>query len=443
MSNCCNSLNKIAVAMNSSVELVNANSELPVAIIGGGPVGLAAAAHLVSQGQRFILFESAHQVGGNVTTWSHVRLFSPWKYNIDKAAKQLLEVSGWTAPDDEELPTGSQLLEQYLIPLSNLPEIQPYFHLNTKVTAVSRKGLSKIKTAGRNNLPFVLHILENDIHTVVEARAVIDASGTWGSPNPAVSDGNWTDSELKIQHKMFYGIPDVLNEYRTRYAGKHVLVVGSGHSAINALLALESLQQLEPLTRVTWILRKESVSEVYGGQENDALAARGALGTQLYKFIASGKLQVFSSFQIEKFQYAADQITIYGMHHGQEIRVNSVDEVIISAGSRPNLSFLREIRLDMDNAIESVRALAPLIDPNIHSCGTVRPHGERELRQPESNFYIVGAKSYGRAPTFLLTTGYEQVRCITAALVGDYEAADKVELVLPETGVCSSSKSIN
>ncbi|WDH80669.1 NAD(P)-binding domain-containing protein [Paenibacillus urinalis] len=415
------------------------NSEFPVAIIGAGPIGLAAAAHLVSKNQPFILFESAQQVGGNVATWSHVRLFSPWKYNIDKAAKQLLDVSGWTAPDEEELPTGAQLLEQYLIPLSDLPVIKPYIHLNAKVTAVSRKGLSKIKTAGRDNLPFVLHIQENDTRKVVEARAVIDASGTWGSPNPAVSEGNWTDSELKIQHKMFYGIPDILNVHRNRYAGKHVLVVGSGHSAINALLDLQSLQELEPSTRITWILRKENVSEVYGGQENDGLAARGALGTQLQQFVASGKIEVFSSFQIERFQYSADQISISGVRHGQGSRVNSVDEIIISTGSRPDLSFLREIRLDMDSSIESVRALAPLIDPNIHSCGTVRPHGERELRQPESNFYIVGAKSYGRAPTFLMTTGYEQVRSITAALVGDYEAAEKVELVLPETGVCRNS----
>jgi hypothetical protein len=101
------------------------------------------------------------------------------------------------------------------------------------------------------------------------------------------------------------------------------------------------------------------------------------------------------------------------------------------------MSFLREVRTGIDSALESVDALAPLIDPNIHSCGTVRPHGEKELRQPEHNFYIVGSKSYGRAPTFLMTTGYEQVRSIVAALTGDWEAAEKVELELPETGVCS------
>ena len=97
---------------------------------------------------------------------------------------------------------------------------------------------------------------------------------------------------------------------------------------------------------------------------------------------------------------------------------------------------LRELRLDLDPAVESSRALAPLIDPNLHSCGTVRPHGEAELRQPEKYFYIVGMKSYGRAPTFLLATGYEQVRSVVAALAGDWQAARAVRLNLPETGVC-------
>ncbi|MCM3782101.1 NAD(P)-binding domain-containing protein [Neobacillus mesonae] len=437
MGGCCGvQIIKSAEINDQSKEI---KSKLPVAIIGGGPVGLAAAAHLVSKGESFILFESAGKIAGSVSTWSHIRVFSPWKYNIDKAAEQLLESSGWKSPSEEELPTGGQLVEQYLAPLADLPEIKPHIYLNAKVTAVSRKGISKIKTAGRETLPFVLHVLENGKQKVVEAKAVIDASGTWTSPNPVVSEGIWTDSELKLQDKIFYGIPDVLNKDRNRYAGKHVLVVGSGHSAINTLLDLERLKEQELQTSISWILRKPNLSDVYGGQENDGLAERGALGIRLEKLVTSGKVQVFTSFQIESFQISGDEITVVGNRHEKEIRVNSVDEIISNTGSRPDMSFLREIRTDMDSSVESVSALAPLIDPNIHSCGTVRPHGEKELRQPESNFYIVGSKSYGRAPTFLMTTGYEQVRSIVAALTGDYESAEKVELVLPETGVCSVS----
>ena len=114
-----------------------------------------------------------------------------------------------------------------------------------------------------------------------------------------------------------------------------------------------------------------------------------------------------------------------------------VDQLIVATGFRPDLDFVRELRIQLDPAIECPVELAPLIDPNEHSCGTVRPHGARELAQAEPGFYFAGMKSYGRAPTFLMLTGYEQVRSISAELAGDHEAAARVELVLPETGVCS------
>ena len=128
---------------------------------------------------------------------------------------------------------------------------------------------------------------------------------------------------------------------------------------------------------------------------------------------------------------------IVGHQDEKEIKITDIHEMIVNTGNRPNLSMVSEIRTSIDTATESVEALAPLIDPNLHSCGTVRPHGEKELRHPEKDFYIVGSKSYGRAPTFLMATGYEQVRSIVAYLTGDYEAAEKVQLDLPETGVCS------
>jgi hypothetical protein len=92
----------------------------------------------------------------------------------------------------------------------------------------------------------------------------------------------------------------------------------------------------------------------------------------------------------------------------------------------------------VDPILGSTRALAPLIDPNHHSCGTVPAHGEAELTHPEAGYYAVGVKSYGRAPTFLMATGYEQVRSVVAALAGDWEAARDVQLDLPKTGVCST-----
>nr|WP_233566561.1 NAD(P)-binding domain-containing protein [Cohnella endophytica] len=427
--------------MNKSFKKVNVTSannlKLPVAIIGGGPIGLAAAAHLVERGESFILFEAAKHIAGNIEKWSHVRLFSPWQYNINKAAKKLLEDSGWVAPKDEELPTGGELVEKYLKPLTQLPSIQPHIHLGARVDAISRKGLSKIKTAGREKLPFVIHVETDGGHQTFEAKAVIDASGTWSNPNPANSEGVWTGDETSLGQRIVYGIPDVLGSLRDQYKGKKVLVVGSGHSAINALLELDKLKAEEPSTEIVWVIRKSSLVEVYGGQENDSLQERGALGIRLQQLVEKGHAKVYTSFNLKRFSEEHDAITVTGYQDGVLVHITGIEEVISNTGSRPNMALLREVRTMMDSSIESVDALAPLIDPNVHSCGTVRPHGERELRQPEHNLYIVGAKSYGRAPTFLMATGYEQVRSVVAALTGDWESAAKVELDLPETGVCS------
>jgi len=442
MSQCCGSKSvPVQISMTAS-KFDMSGDGLPVAIIGGGPIGLAAAAHLVTKGESFVLFEAAAHIAGNVNQWSHVRVFSPWQFNVDKAAKQLLEASKWKSPNELAFPTGRELIEEYLSPLSQLPDIKPFVHYNAKVVAVTRKGLSKVKTAGRAELPFVLHVQQGNQSLKYEAKAVIDASGTWSSPNPAVSDGVWTTEEQSLSSQISYGIPDTLGKDRGRYAGKNVLIVGSGHSAINALLDMALLQEQEPQTSISWVIRKSNVAEVYGGQASDALRERGVLGVRLQHLVESGKIAIYPSFLIDHFEKNESQVNVVGMVNGEKVRINGLDEVICNTGSRPDLSFLREVRTNIDSDIESVGALAPLIDPNVHSCGTVRPHGEKELRQPDHNFYIVGAKSYGRAPTFLMATGYEQVRSIVAALTGDWESAENVELNLPETGVCSVNKSV-
>jgi hypothetical protein len=120
-------------------------------------------------------------------------------------------------------------------------------------------------------------------------------------------------------------------------------------------------------------------------------------------------------------------------------QVSDVDEIIAVTGFRPDFRFLSEVRLDLDPALGAARVLAGQIHPDHHSCGDVAPHGYKELSQPEDGFYVVGMKSFGRAPSFLAMTGFEQVRSVVAALDGDLEAAGRVELVMPETGVCNGA----
>ncbi|WP_249660286.1 NAD(P)-binding domain-containing protein [Lysinibacillus fusiformis] len=408
---------------------------LPIAIIGAGPIGLAAAAHLVEHKQAFILLEAGHEVAHNIRTWGHVTLFSPWRYNINKAAKALLDASHWEEPNLDTLPTGHELIDLYLKPLSNLMQIKPHIQLNSKVVGISRQFNDKMKTKNRVEQSFIIYIeQENDIR-MIEARAVIDVTGTWGNPNPANSTGIWLQNEKALANHIEYGIP-AINTNTKRYANKKIAVIGGGHSAINTLLALAELQEENPATKLVWIMRKKSVEEAYGGEEKDALAARGALGVRIHELVDTGKVEVITPFYISQVK-KEENIHIVGTINGEQKVLTGFEELIVNAGNRPDLSINSELRLSIDSATESVQALAPLIDPNEHSCGTVRAHGEEILRQPEKNFYIVGAKSYGRAPTFLMATGYEQVRSITAYLSGDEEASKRVELELLETGVCS------
>ena len=413
------------------------NKSLPIAIIGAGPVGLAAAAHLIVRNLPFLLFEAGATVASNILSWRHIRVFSPWRYNIDKAARQLLSNTDWQSPDDEALPTGEELYNEYFKPLAELPSLKSNIILGAKVLSIGRKNVDKMKTWGRESLPYVVQVLrENEIEQYY-VKGVIDASGTWNSPNPIGSGGVYALGEVENHEKIFYGIPDILQQHEMRYKNKSVLVVGSGHSAINAILELDKLKEKYPATEIHWVVRKNNISDVYGGQENDALAARGALGIKIEELIVNDRVSVYTSFQIQQLIRQENKLTIVGFQGDQRSALPGIDEIISNTGSRPDFSFIREVRLDIDPSLESVAEIAELIDPNIHSCGTVRPHGEKELRQPDKDFYIVGSKSYGRAPTFLMATGYEQVRSIVAALAGDMEAARNVELDLPETGVCS------
>jgi thioredoxin reductase len=415
---------------------------LPVAVIGAGPVGLAAAAHLLARGETPIIFEAGAAVAQSIRAWAHVRMFSPWGFNVDQAAVALLTSVGWTHPPKDALPTGGELVEQYLEPLAAVPEMRRHLHVRTRVVGVTRKGSDKVHTAERARQPFVVRVLDSDgEERDLEAKAVIDASGTWTAANPAGADGLPAIGERQAADRTVYGIPDVLGACRSRYASRTTMVVGSGHSALNALIELAELKASAPETRILWAMRKHSIEAAFGGGAADALPARGALGTQARLLVESGAVQVVSPFRISRIErQTGSALRVIGDQAGMDTRVD-VDQLIVATGFRPDFSFLRELRLALDPWLESSGTIGPLIDPNLHSCGTVRPHGARELTHPEPDFFIVGMKSYGRAPTFLLATGYEQVRSVVAALVGDFEAASRVDLQLPDTGVCSSRPS--
>ena len=415
-------------------------ASLPVAVVGAGPVGLAAAARLLARGIEPLVLEAGPEVGHAVRAWSHVRMFTPWAFNTDAAARALLEAEGWSAPDPAHYPTGAELVAGYLAPLAATAALQGRIRTGSKVVGVARRDFGRLHDgAGRDAAPFVLHVETGGGMQALEARAVIDCSGTWHAPNPAGSHGLPAPGEARHAARIAYGIPDVLGAERATYAGATTLVVGAGHSAMNAVLDLAALATQAPGTRILWAFRRPLGAVSFGGGAKDGLAQRGALGARAQALVEAGIVTALAPFLIDHIAEAEGGLAITGR---QEARATTVqaDRVIVATGFRPDLSFLREVRLDLDPAVEATPALAPLIDPNLHSCGTVRPHGEAELRHPEAGFYIAGMKSYGRAPTFLLATGHEQVRSIAAFLAGDMAAARRVELVLPETGVCATDR---
>lgn len=410
---------------------------LPVAIIGAGPVGLAAAANVAERGLDFVIYEAGDEVGSSIRKWGHTRLFSPWKLVVDPASRRLLEATGWVLPAPESLPTGAELVERYLEPLAALDPIASRVRTGVTVDAVTRQGMDRTRTANRAATPFLLRVRTSDGVEELTARAVIDASGTYDQPNSLASSGLDPLGLAEVADRVTHALPDVLGRDRARFAGRHTTVVGAGHSAANTLLALAALAEAEPGTRITWLIRNASAVRVTSS-DDDELVARATIGRRVDRLVASGRIEVVDRFETVRLGRTDAGVRLYGLR-GDDLVEHETDLVVNATGFRPNLDMLREVRLDLDEIVQAPRRLAPLIDPNVHTCGTVEPHGFAELEHPEPGFFLAGMKSYGRAPTFLLATGYEQVRSITAWIAGDEAAARNVELVLPATGVCSTS----
>ncbi|WP_295122261.1 NAD(P)-binding domain-containing protein [uncultured Leifsonia sp.] len=412
---------------------------LPVAIIGAGPIGLAAAANLIERGIDFIVYESGADAGSSIQKWAHIRFFSPWRHLVDPASRRLLEAAGWTAPEATGLPTGGEFVAAYLEPLSKLDAIASRIRYGATVDAVSREGMDRTRSAGRAETPFLLRITDADGVQEVTARAIVDASGTYLTPNGLASSGLDPLGLPAVAEHVSHALPDVLGQERDRFAGKRVTVVGAGHSAANTLLNLAALKREVPQTQITWLIRNAGAVRVTAS-EDDELIARAAIGKRVDRLIETGAIQQLDRFEILRLAPIGAGVRLIGQRAGELVE-HDTDVVVNATGFRPNLDMLREIRLELDDIVEAPARLAPLIDPNVHSCGTVEPHGFAELQQPEPNFFLAGMKSYGRAPTFLLATGYEQVRSITAYLAGDIASATNVELALPATGVCSTGSS--
>jgi thioredoxin reductase len=407
-------------------------SALPIVVIGAGPLGLAAAAHLRERGQEFLVLEAGAGPAQAVSEWAHVRLFSQWPELVDKAAAQLLKTTGWTAPT-QGYPTGGEWISGYLAPLAEV--LGDRVRYGVRVTGVSRKGRDRLVDAGRSEQPFTVHVLAGDgTESRLDARAVVDASGTWTQPNPAGADGLPALGERAAADLIDYQVPDF--QRVEAHAGRHTVVVGSGHSAMTAIIELAQVARAKPGTTISWVLRRGVTGSTFGGGSADELPQRGALGIRARQAVEDGLVDLVTGFRTERLERDGDRVVLVSAD-GRSLR--AADRVIVLTGFRPDLSFLSEMRLELDTTLQAPVRIAADIDPNIHSCGSVGATGAMQLAHPETDLYLVGMKSYGRAPTFLAMTGYEQVRSVVAELSGDHEGAARMELDLPDTGVCGGA----
>jgi hypothetical protein len=330
-----------------------------------------------------------------------------------------------------------------------MPALASRIRLNTRVVAVARHDLDKVRSPGRDQLPFLVRDHHGQFRDL-RARAVLDASGTWTQPNPLGASGLPALGEPDARARIVYGLPDILGRDRGRYAGRRTVVVGAGHSAATSLLALAELQQQTPGTEAVWAVRSATQRPLVGkgSAEADELPARGRLATDLAALVEAGRIELVSGFRIHTVELAGDRVRLAGDHfQGDDVirtrdLVVEADEVIAATGFRPSHTIAAELRLALEPALESAAALGPLIDPNVHTCGTVPAHGIAELAHPEPGYVIVGMKSYGRVPTFLLATGYRQVGSVVAALAGDRAGAARRDQGPPAAAMCARNRGL-
>jgi 2-polyprenyl-6-methoxyphenol hydroxylase-like FAD-dependent oxidoreductase len=377
----------------------------PIVIIGAGPIGLAAAARLASRCLPFLVLERGSRPGASIREWAHVCMFSTWRDNVDPAARDLLRSAGWTPPPDDGLPTGGQFLEAWLDPLARHPLLAPHIRTNARVERVRAASAGRAESA-----TFELVLASGEI---VGARAVIDASGTWSCPKRLPQDPPST-SHSGGSSSPRYGIPDILGADRRRYAGREVLVIGSGHSAMNLVNGLAALRVGKQEGQIHWSLRSHAVERLFNPLP-DRFPARANLEQAARSLIESGALTAWIDLDLRALERRSGRWRIEGRCAGSSAALEA-DEIVVASGFEPDLAMLGALRLRIDPDLKCVAGLADLLRSMPGHRGSIPDHGWRALAHPQQDFFIAGIKSFGSAPSFDLATGYKQVEAVVARL---------------------------
>ena len=393
-----------------------------LAVIGAGPVGLEAAALALELGFDVHVFERG-EVGAHLRGWGHVRMFTPWSLNVGPASARLLGAAGWTPPPADECPTGDEFADRVLLPLAATEALRARVHAHQQVVKVTRRGVlpqERIGDPARAEAPFRLLVRDaGGRESVLHAYAVLDATGTFGQPAWAGTGGSPARGELYLAPQMSYRPDDVLGLRRERHAGKRTLVVGGGASAATTVVALAKLATEAPGTQVTWVTRENGA--LAGEVADDPLPARAALFAAAHALRDGSDPAVtwIGGAEVEGFEYNT------GTHRyrvtlqlGEQARIEEVEQVILNVGYVPDLSITSELQAHACWATKgSMKLASALLGGAAGADCMVAPEGGAALlAHPEPNFFVIGAKSYGRNSAFLARTGYAQAADALAAL---------------------------
>ncbi len=398
-----------------------------IAILGAGPIGLETALYARYLGYDVDLYEQGRAVE-NLLRWGHVRLFTPWRMNVSPLGLAALSAQddSWRPRDDDAVLSARDLAEAYFIPLANSDLLVDHLHLGVKVLAVGREGLLKtdvVEEDARIDAPFRILVRDGaGIERLATADVVIDATGTYGNHNWAGQAGIPAVGELDAVERIEYGLPDLHGGEREKYSGRHTLLIGSGYSAATSALALAELANSAPGTQATWISRgvlgadsTEPIPLIADDRlpERDRLArAANALATA-----GEGPVTHWSGTSMERIETRGDRfsVTLSGRHAG----MIEVDRILANVGYRPDNSLYAELQVhECYVSGGPIKLAAALANTPSTDCLDQTGQGADTLLNPEPDFYILGAKSYGRNSHFLLSVGHEQIRELFS-IIGD------------------------
>jgi thioredoxin reductase len=411
-----------------------------IAILGAGPIGLEAALYARFLGYDVVIYEAGSQVAAAVRQWGHVRMFTPFGMNRSPLGLSALRAQdeSYLPPAEEELLTGREWASRYLAPLSQTDLLADHLRLNTKVIRIGKGEVHKDEMPGhedRGDWPFRLLVRGPDgIERLDEADVVIDTTGVFAAqPRWCGYGGIPAAGEMSLRERgaIEYRLPEILGQDRSLYAGKHTLLIGAGYSAATNAVALAQLVREAPATRVTWITRREGPASAGGPMaliSDDRLAERDRLAREanaLTNDPDSGVTYLPGNVveAIEKTQsgeHSSFQVLLAGSHEG----THAFDRIIANVGFTPDRSLYEELQVHECYAtLGPMKLAAALSGSDSGDCLDQKTCGPNTLLNPEPNFYILGAKSYGRKSGFLLSVGLEQIREVFT-IIGDRETLD-------------------